>query len=154
MKVCWSGGAIVDGMLAQTARRLADRVADEGLLDLAQQLRGAADEADRSNAASVAMHHQMTDEDPKRKSKSVLQLDHGRGSPSHPGAVPPTHNLDTFVHGSPAKEPALLSHGDDPYRGEGQSEVSRGERHEGAVVSLSNHRPDESRHQRGDGAYE
>jgi hypothetical protein len=50
-------------MLAQSAPRLADRVADEGLLDLAQQLRGAADEADRSNAASVAMHHQMTNED-------------------------------------------------------------------------------------------
>jgi hypothetical protein len=52
-------------MLAQSAPRLADRVADEGLLDLAQQLRVAADEADRSNAASVAMHHQMTNEDPQ-----------------------------------------------------------------------------------------
>ncbi len=65
MKVCGSGGAIVDGILAQSARRLAGRVADKGLLDLVQQLRGVADEADRSNAASVAMHHQMTDEAPK-----------------------------------------------------------------------------------------
>lgn len=65
VEVRCSGGAIVDGMLAQTARRPADRLADEGLLDLAQQLRRAANEANRSNAASAAMHHHMTNEDPQ-----------------------------------------------------------------------------------------
>jgi hypothetical protein len=64
VKVRWPGGTFVDGMLAETARRLADRVAREGHADLARTLHAAADEADRQNAASEAVHHAMTDDDP------------------------------------------------------------------------------------------
>jgi hypothetical protein len=64
VKVRWPGGAFVDGMLAETARRLAERVAREGQADLARTLQAAASEADRQNAASEAVHHVMTDDDP------------------------------------------------------------------------------------------
>ena len=64
VKVRWPGGAFVDGMLAETARRLAERVAREGHADLARALHAAADEADRQNVASEAVHHVMTDDDP------------------------------------------------------------------------------------------
>jgi hypothetical protein len=64
VKVRWPGGTFVDGMLAETARRLAGRLAREGHADLARTLHAAADEADRQNAASEAVHHAMTDDDP------------------------------------------------------------------------------------------
>ncbi len=60
----WPGGAFVDGMLAETARRLAERVAREGDPALAQTLLDAAAEADRQNAVSEAVHHAMTGDDP------------------------------------------------------------------------------------------
>lgn len=64
VKIRWPGGAVVDGMLAETARRLADRVAREGRAGLARTLRDAAAEADRQNAASEAVHREMTGDDP------------------------------------------------------------------------------------------
>ncbi len=64
VKVRWAGGTFVDGMLAETARRLAERVAREGDPALARTLLDAAAEADRQNAASEAVHHAMTDDDP------------------------------------------------------------------------------------------
>ncbi|HEX2552604.1 MAG TPA: hypothetical protein VHL98_02810 [Microvirga sp.] len=64
VKVRWPGGTFVDGMLAETARRLAERVAREGHGELARTLRDAADEADRQNAVSQDMHHAMTGDDP------------------------------------------------------------------------------------------
>jgi hypothetical protein len=57
VKVRWPGGVFVDGMLAETARRLADRVASDGHADLAQELRQAAREADRNNLASEPVDH-------------------------------------------------------------------------------------------------
>ena len=57
VKVRWPGGVFVDGMLAETARRLADRVARDGHADLAQELRRAAREADRNNLASEPADH-------------------------------------------------------------------------------------------------
>jgi hypothetical protein len=57
VKVRWPGGVFVDGMLAETARRLADRVARDGHPDLAQELRQAAREADRNNLASERPDH-------------------------------------------------------------------------------------------------
>ncbi len=64
VKIRWLGGTIADGMLAATARRLADRVAREGRGSLAEKLRNAADEADRHNAVSEAKHREMTTDDP------------------------------------------------------------------------------------------
>ena len=64
VKVRWPGGTFADGMLAETARRLADRVAREGHADLARTLHEAAAEADRQNAASEAVHHAMTGDGP------------------------------------------------------------------------------------------
>ncbi len=63
VKVRWPGGSFVDGMLAETARRLADRVAADGRSDLAERLRQAALEADRHNVASEALHPEMTKSD-------------------------------------------------------------------------------------------
>jgi hypothetical protein len=57
VKVRWPGGVFVDGMLAETARRLADRVGSDGHPDLAQELRQAAREADRNNLASEPPDH-------------------------------------------------------------------------------------------------
>ncbi len=64
VKIRWPGGTFADGMLAETARRLADCVAREGRGSLAEKLRNAADEADRHNAVSEAMHREMTNDDP------------------------------------------------------------------------------------------